>query len=170
MDYEPFFRISYGLYIISSAAACKQNGFIANTVFQVTAEPPQLAISCNKNNYSATIIAESGFFSVSVLREEVDPRLFGMFGFRTGEDTDKFDGVEFITGAAGTPIVTKDAIAWFECELQQSVDLGSHILFIGKVLDQKLVDPDPSPLTYDYYRKVKKGKAPKNAPTYVKEE
>jgi len=170
MEYEPFFRISYGLYIVSSAISGKRNGYIANTVFQVTADPPQLAVSCHNKNYTASIIAESGLFSVSVLRENVDARLFGTFGFRSGRDMDKFDGVDYITGATGTPIVTEDTIAWFECEVRQSVDLGSHILFVGKVVDRKLVEPDQPPLTYDHYRKVRKGKAPENAPTYIKED
>ena len=169
MDYEPFFRISYGLYIISSASGMKRNGYIANTVFQVTAEPPQLAVSCSKNNYSAEIISGSQYFSVSVLQKDTDPKLFGRFGFRSGKDLDKFNEVDFDTRPSGTPVVTEETIAWFECKVRQSIDLGTHILYIGEVMDHRLLDPDLPPLTYDHYRKVRKGKAPKNAPTYIRE-
>jgi len=167
MNYEPFYRISYGLYIIASALQEKKNGYIANTVFQVTADPPQLAVSCNKNNLTSIIISQSGAFSVSILHKDVDPKLFGTFGFRTGKDIDKFAGVAYEMGSTGAPIVTESTVAWLECRVTHTVDLGSHILFVGKVEAQALLDADSEPLTYEHYRKVKKGKAPKNAPTYV---
>jgi rubredoxin len=63
-----------------------------------------------------------------------------------------------------------NAVAWFECEVVQTLDVGSHLLFIGKVIDYDLCDISLEPLTYSYYRDVKRGRAPKNAPTYIPEE
>ena len=65
------------------------------------------------------------------------------------------------------PIVTDDTIAWFECELKQTYDVGTHLLFTGEVVNNDIIDTDKEPLTYSYYREVKKGFAPKNAPTFV---
>ncbi len=45
---EALFKISYGLYIVSSGDRARGNGFISNTVFQVTAEPAKFAACCNK--------------------------------------------------------------------------------------------------------------------------
>jgi rubredoxin len=72
-----------------------------------------------------------------------------------------------MTGKTGSPILLDETIAWFECEVEQTVDAGSHFLFIGKVIDGEVINPLAEPLTYTYYREVKKGKAPKNAPTYI---
>ena len=66
MNYEAFFKISYGLYIISSSSGNKKNGFIGNTVFQVTAEPAQIAMCCSKNNFTLGLIRESKAFSISI--------------------------------------------------------------------------------------------------------
>jgi flavin reductase (DIM6/NTAB) family NADH-FMN oxidoreductase RutF len=167
MDIEAFFKITYGLYIVSSAHDHKLNGYISNTVFQVTAEPPRLAISCSKDNFSASIIQKSKLFSVSVLHQDAKPAVIGGFGYKSGAQIDKFEGINYIRGATGVPIVTEDSIAWFECEVEQEFDVGTHLLFIGKVVNSDMVDPVKEPLTYAYYREVKRGVAPKNAPTYI---
>jgi flavin reductase (DIM6/NTAB) family NADH-FMN oxidoreductase RutF/rubredoxin len=166
MNIEAFYRLSYGLYIVSSGNPEKYNGYIANTAFQVTAEPPQLAVVCNKDNITASIIQKTKGFSVSVLQQETKPEILGLFGYQSGKNINKFENINFIKGKTGIPIVLEDTIAWFECELVQQFDVGSHIVFIGKIINNDLVNKRLDPLTYAYYQKVKKGEAPKNAPTY----
>ncbi len=166
---EAYYKVSYGLYIISSAFEDMKTGYVGNTVFQVTANPPQFAISCSKDNASKDIIAKSGFFSVSVLDQEASMTLISTFGYKSSRDIQKFDGVEHIQAKSGCPIVTADTVAWFECALKQSVDMGTHMLFIGQILDKALLKPNNAPLTYAYYQTEMKGRAPKNAPTYIEQ-
>lgn len=167
MQIEAFYKLSYGLYLVSAKSGNTMNAYIANTVFQVTAEPAQLAISCSKDNYSAKLIEKSGAFSVSVLQKEAEQKIISTMGYNTGGKINKFEGIHFEEGQNGTPIITDECMAWFDCKVVQIIDVGSHILFIGEVLDSKLLDEAKEPLTYDYYREVKNGVAPKNAPTYV---
>jgi flavin reductase (DIM6/NTAB) family NADH-FMN oxidoreductase RutF/rubredoxin len=170
MNFEAFYRITYGLYIVSSKNGSKLNGYISNTVFQVSAEPAQFAIACSKNNFTAGMIDQSKVFAISVLKKEVKTEIIGIFGYQTGQDIDKFAHAKYKVGKTGAPIVTEDTIAWFECEVVQTINAGSHIIFIGKVVDGDLLGSSGEPLTYAYYREVKKGKAPKNAPTYISAE
>lgn len=167
MNPEAFFKITYGLYVVSTAWDNKLNGYVSNTVFQVTAEPARFAIACHKNNLTAEMIRSSGGFAFSVLKKDSRPDIMGTFGYRSGRDIDKFAKFTYKTGKTGAPILLDDTLAWFECILEQTVDAGSHLLFIGSVVDSELTDASGEPLTYAYYREVKKGKAPKNAPTYV---
>jgi len=167
MNLEAYFKITYGLYVVSSVMENKLNGYVSNTVFQVTAEPARFAIACSKNNFTAGMIQHSHVFSVSVLKKESRAELIGTFGYRSGKDTDKFSAFKYITGKTGAPILLEDTLAWFECEVIQTVDTGTHWLFVGNVVDGDLLSADGEPLTYAYYREVKKGKAPKNAPTYI---
>lgn len=167
MNIEAFFKITYGLYIISAKANEKSNGYVANTVFQVTAEPPQIAISCNKDNLTCELIEQSEYFSISILKQSAKAETIGLFGYQSGKDTDKFQQIEYGTSLSGTPVVTEDSIAWFDCKVAQKVDVGTHIIFIGEIIENKLLDEEADPLTYAYYREVKKGVAPKNAPTYI---
>ncbi len=167
MKIEPFFKFTYGLYIVSSQYNGKKNGYVANTVFQVTAEPPQLAVSCSKDNFSSDIIDKSGKFSVSILHTEAPKDVIGTFGYKSGKDFEKFEKVEYFNGKTDIPVVTEGCVAWFECEVVQKLDVGSHIVFIGKVVDTGFTDSNKPPMTYAYFRENRKGKAPKNAPTYV---
>jgi flavin reductase (DIM6/NTAB) family NADH-FMN oxidoreductase RutF len=167
MNVEAFFKITYGLFVVSTKSDNKLYGYISNTVFQVTAEPARFAITCSKNNYTSGMIRQSGVFAFSVLQKETRPDIIGTFGYRTGKEINKFARFNFMTGKTGSPILTDDTVAWFECEVEQTIDAGSHFLFIGKVIDGDVIDAGSEPLTYTYYREVKKGKAPKNAPTYI---
>ncbi len=167
MNFEAFFKITYGLYLISSEYEGKKNGYIANTAFQVTAEPPKIAISCNKDNLTCILIEQSNKFAISILKQDVKTDIIGLFGYKSGKEINKFESIEHTTSAQGTPMVTEDIIAWFDCEVKQTVDVGSHILFIGEIVENQLLLPDETPLTYSYYHEVKKGLAPKNAPTYI---
>ncbi|WP_430809963.1 MULTISPECIES: rubredoxin [unclassified Carboxylicivirga] len=167
MNYEAFFKLSYGLYIVATQNAHQRNAYVANTAFQVTANPPQIAISCSKNNHSCAMIQQSGIFSISILKQEAKPETLGLFGYNSGKDIDKFASVKYKTASTGAPIITEDCIAWFDCKVNQQVDVGSHILFIASIEDNDLLEPNEQPLTYAYYHEVKKGLAPKNAPTYI---
>lgn len=167
IDFKALFKISYGLYIVSSGDKQKGNGFISNTVFQVTAEPAQFAACCNKNNYTAQIITKSKAFAASILHEETAPDIYGTFGYKSGNDVDKMKGMDILYGKTGVPIIKNDAIAFIECKLVETIDLGTHLMFIGELVKSEMLDDSKEPLTYAYYRNVKKGEAPKNAPTYI---
>lgn len=167
MNIEVYFKITYGLYIVSTAADRKLNGYISNTVFQVTAEPAQFAIACSKNNFTADMIVRSQVFAISALSEKVRAEIISTFGYKSGKEIDKFEGYTYKIGKTGAPILLDDQLAWFECEVVQTLDVGSHLLFIGKVIDGDLLEAAGRPLTYANYREERKGKAPKNAPTYI---
>ena len=166
MDKTALYKISYGLYIVSSAMKDRSNGQIANTVFQVTSEPPTIAVAINKQNYTHDFITESRKFSVSVLEKETPMKFIGAFGFRCGRDFDKFAGINFRTGTSGTPIVLDHALAFLETEVAGEMDCGTHTIFLGKVIDCGVL-AEGEPMTYAYYHEVKGGKSPKAAPTYM---
>lgn len=167
MNIEAFFKMSYGIYLISSKQGDKIAGYIANTAFQVTAEPPQIAISCHKDNTTASIIEESGAFALSVLEKGTDAGLIGLFGYQSGHEDEKFERVNYKIGKNGAPVILTHAIAYFECKVVDKFDVGSHYLFIGKVTEGELLAPGSDPLTYDYFRNEMKLMAPERAPTFV---
>lgn len=169
IDIEAMFKITYGLYAVCSGDKDGGNGFISNTVFQVSSKPAKFAVGCHKNNFTSGIIVKNSCFSVSVLKQETDPELFGRFGYKSGKDYDKLEGMTLKYGETGAPIVLNDTIAYLECKLVQKLDVGSHWLFIGELIDAQILNETNDPITYAYYRKIIKGTAPKNAPTYIDE-
>ena len=167
IDFNALFKVSYGLYIVSSGDKYKGNGYVSNTVFQVTADPPQFATCCNKDNYTAQIIEKTDAFAISVLHTETKQETYGTFGYKSGRDIDKLEGINLTYGETGVPIVIEDSIAFLECNVIKIIDLGTHIMFIGKLVQSKIIDDSKEPLTYAFYRQEKNGFAPKNAPTYI---
>lgn len=166
MNLEALFKISYGLYIVSSVKEKKFAGQIANTVFQVTSEPPKIAVCLNKKNTTHDFVKDSKFFSVSVLEKETPLQFIGRFGFRNSRDFDKFESVNFKIGKTGAPIVLEHAVAYLEVEVEKECDVGTHTLFIGRVVDAEVLK-NVEVMTYEYYHYVKKGKAPKTATVYI---
>ena len=169
MNLRTLHKISYGLYIISSKNGNKINGQIANTVFQITSEPPTIAVSINKLNLTHELIQDSKVFSVSILSQNTPMKMIGNFGFKSGRDLDKFADIIFKLGETSSPIVMENTIGYLECELINSLDVGTHTVFIGKIINAEIINEEDELMTYDYYHKVVKGKAPKTAPTYINE-
>ena len=169
MNNRAFHKVSYGVYVVSSVKDGKLNGQIANTVFQITSDPPTIAISINKQNLTHEFIEKSKVFSVSILSVDAPMTLIGNFGFKSGRDVEKFSDVKYEIGTTGAPILKEYAIAFVEARVKNSFDVGTHTLFIGEVVDASVLN-DAEPMTYAFYHTIKGGKSPKTAPTYIKED
>ena len=102
-----------------------------------------------------------------MIHTETDPEIISRFGYKSGKDIDKLQGMQIKYGETGVPIVMNDCIAFMECKVIQTIDVGTHFMFIGELLQSEIIDDTKEALTYAYYRQVRKGAAPKNAPTYI---
>ena len=167
MNKNAFRSLSYGVYIISTLDGERATGCVANSVMQITSSPATIAVSMNHDNYTNSCIKNSGKFAVSILTEESDPELIGRFGFQSGKEVNKFDGIEAITKEEIS--VIPDACGYIVCKVIDQMETETHTVFLGEVLDADVLKNE-EPMTYAYYHKVVKGKSPKNAPTYIPEE
>jgi flavin reductase (DIM6/NTAB) family NADH-FMN oxidoreductase RutF/rubredoxin len=147
----------------------KFNGQIINSLFRVTAKPLTVAISINKENLTYEYIQASKLFSLSLLAINTPMAFIGLFGFKSGRDVDKFAQLGYKTGSTGVPIVTDHSVAWLEAKVLQQLDCGTHVIFVGELVDFDNLAGGPT-LTYDYYSNIMKGKSSKNAPTYIPKE
>src|SRR5690554_6751004 len=93
IDSEAFKKMSYGLYIVSSGNQDKGNGYISNSVFQVTAKPARIAACCHKENFTANVIKETGNFSISILHRDAETSVIDKFGYQSGAETNKLKGM-----------------------------------------------------------------------------
>jgi flavin reductase (DIM6/NTAB) family NADH-FMN oxidoreductase RutF/rubredoxin len=166
MDSNAFQKCSYGVYIVSTQNNGKLNGQIANTVCQVASDPPIVSVSINKENLTHGMMTESRVFSISVLSEEAPMQFIGRFGFKSGRDIDKFEGVGYRVGKTKCPIVVDYVTSYMDCEMAGSIDVGTHTVFLGRVIEAEVVGQG-HPMTYEYYHQIKGGKSPRTAPTYA---
>ncbi len=169
MNLEALHKLGYGMYVVGSHEGKKLNGQIANTVFQITSEPPTVAVSINKSNLTHEYIIASRVFSAAVLCQATPLSYIGSFGFRSGRDVDKLKGVNYKIGQTGSPIFLDHATAYLEAEVIQDVDVGTHTIFIGKIVAAEVLTEDPC-MTYEYYHQVKRGTTPRTAPSYIAKE
>lgn len=167
MNKNTFRNLSYGVYIISTLDGERPTGCVANSTMQITSSPASIAVSINHDNYTNGCIEKTGKFAISILSEQSAPELIGRFGFQSGKDIDKFDGVDAIQ-KEGLSIVA-DACGYIVCNVINKMETATHTVFLGEVVDADLLKKE-EPMTYAYYHKVVKGKSPKNAPTYIPEE
>ena len=168
MDERALFKLSYGLYIISSSYEGKDAGCVANTLAQVTNSPNRLSIALNKNNETTNVIQKAGRFSAVVLTQNIDMGVIGTFGFQSSRDINKFEQVNFARDEAGVPYITDHVAARVSVKVSSTLDLGSHILFIGELEEAEILS-DEEVMTYAYYHQVKNGLTPRNAPSYQEE-
>jgi flavin reductase (DIM6/NTAB) family NADH-FMN oxidoreductase RutF/rubredoxin len=168
MEFKALYKLGYGLYIVSSLKGKRLNGQIANTVFQITSEPPTIAVSINKNNLTHEFIKESKVLAVSVLSQDTPLSFIGHFGFKSGRDIDKFDGIGYKIGGTGAPVVTDNTLAYLEARVNKEVNMGTHTIFTGELVGAEVIK-EGEPMTYAYYRQVKRGTTPRTAPSYIEE-
>jgi flavin reductase (DIM6/NTAB) family NADH-FMN oxidoreductase RutF len=153
--------------ILSSKKDDRLNGCIVNTVFQLTPEPPMVAVSINRECLTHNYITDSKVFAVSILSQEAPTPFIGRFGFRSGRDIDKFEHLNYRLGQTGAPIILDNTVAFLEAEVTQSIDIKRHTLFIARIVACETLDENSEPMTYAYYRDVKHGRTPKTAATYI---
>ena len=168
MDASALFKFSSGLYVVSAdpgagerAAAC-----LVNTGLQVTSAPLQVSVTVNKENFTCGAVERAGHFSLAVVDESADMLFVGRFGFRTSADFDKYDGIASAVAATGDPYPAEHVCSYVACNVVQTVDVGTHLTFVGEVVDAGNLSGVP-PMTYAYYHTTLKGKTPPKASSYV---
>jgi ferric-chelate reductase [NAD(P)H] len=166
MDLSTLFKITYGMYILSSKDGDKINAQLSNTVVQISPEPATMLISVSKKNFTHELIEKSHVFTINIVSNICEMKDIGHFGFRTGRDYDKFESCKYKLGKNGAPIILDKTVGYVECEVINTMDCGSHTVFVGKVSDAGMINSDLVPMTYDYYHNVLKGKLSKNATHY----
>lgn len=166
MDSKAFFKLSYGVYIVSGSADGKDGGCVINTMAQVTSSPARLSIALNKNNYTLKLIETSGTFSGVVLSDNVEMDLIRRFGFQSGKDVNKYEGIPQGRDGLHNPSPTEGVCARFTCRVVSTLDVGTHMLVIGEVVEAEVMDEAAQALTYANYHLKKNGTTPPNAPSY----
>lgn len=163
MNTKALYSLSYGVYVISTLDGERPTGCTANSAMQVTSTPATIAVSINHDNYTNQCIEKTGKFAVNILGENVDPKIIGTFGFRSGKDFNKFDTCNYEIKTS-IPVL-KDSCGYIICNVIDKMESATHTVFLGEVSDCDVMKDD-TPMTYAYYHNVIKGKSPKNAPTY----
>ena len=152
MDNKALFKIGYGLYVLTTNYDNIDNGCIVNAVMQITSNPLRIAVTVNKGNYTHDLIKDSCVFNLSMLTTETPMYVFEHFGFQSGRTVNKFEKCPQESRAVNHVLfIPKFTNAYIACRVVNSIDFGTHTMFIADVLDAEVLSDKPS-LTYDYYQ------------------
>lgn len=168
MDKNLFYDLTYGMFVIGTKYKGRDVGCFVNTVCQITNESMIISVSLNKNNFTNLALKENRKFSVSILSTKTNPEVIGKFGFFSSKEVDKFQNFKKMHDQ-NLPIVDENLCGYMICEIVDVISVDTHDIFLAKVTDCKKTNNYES-MTYAYYHKEIKGKAPKTAPTYIEDE
>lgn len=160
MGNQAFYKLHYGVFLLTARAGERDNGCIINTAIQCASEPLQMSVCVINRNLTCDMIRETGRFNVSVLPQSTPFEVFRNFGQQSGRTVDKFAGRDDTERLENGILSLKTANAVFSCTVKQSQDLGSHTLFVASVDEARVLSDEPS-MTYAYYQSDVK---PKPAP------
>lgn len=149
-DLTALFKIGYGLYVLTSGENGKDNGMIVNTVSQVTSTPNRIAVCINKDNYTHHLVKRTGIMNVNCLSEDAPFSVFERYGFASGRNKDKFEGVNVLRSDNGLVYLPEYINSFMSLKVESYVDLGTHGLFICSVTEARVMNDRPT-MTYTYY-------------------
>lgn len=163
IENNALFKLSYGLYVLTAKDE-KDNGCIINTALQVTDNPKRISVTVNKDNLTHDMIMKTKIFNVCTLTESSPFEIFKHYGFQSGRNADKIiDSPNVTRSENGLFYLPACANAFISGQVVNTVDLGTHTMFIADVTEAKALNNEKS-VTYEYYQnniKPKKQETPK---------
>ena len=155
MDQKAMYQLSYGVFMLATKDGDAANGCITNTCMQVANSPTRVAISVINSNYTCELIKKSGVFTLSMLDQSASFETIKHFGYQSGRNVDKIGALKLPVDERGIPYLGWQACAVLCGKVVDSMDLGSHTMFIAEIVDGRVLSSE-APLTYaDYQKHVK---------------
>ena len=132
----------YGLYVVGSRAGDRRNGMTLNWVTQLSFDPKLVGVAVEVGAFTAELIAEGRVFSLNIVDRE-DRAIVRKFTKPVEVDAagGTMNGFPFHDGRTGAPVLDQ-AVAYVDCEVRQEVPTGSHVLFVGEVVDAGFQKPE----------------------------
>jgi flavin reductase (DIM6/NTAB) family NADH-FMN oxidoreductase RutF len=151
LDDETINRITWkipnALALVGSAHGDERNGMTTSWITQLSMEPVLIGIGVDNAAVTHRLISASGSFTVNLWDSE-NTRPFVKFSKPAVDDGDTLNGWTVRVATTGAPVFD-DAIAWMDCEVRHTLDLGTHTLFVGEVVDAGVNDDDARPASMD---------------------
>ena len=136
-------KIPNALALVGSRSGDERNAMTTSWITQLSMEPVLIGVGVDNSAVTHRLITDGGSFTVNLWDSE-NTRVFVKFSkpatFEDGALNDRSVREE----ATGAPVFD-EAIAWMDCEVRQSHDLGTHSLFIGEVVAAGINDDEARP-------------------------
>jgi flavin reductase (DIM6/NTAB) family NADH-FMN oxidoreductase RutF len=115
------------LYVVTAASQGERAGCLVGFATQCSMEPVRFGVWLSKLNRTYRVASCATTLVTHLLRAG-DRGLAERFGGETGDDVDKFDGVEWRPGPGECPVLA--GLDWFAGTLVDRFDTGDHVAFV----------------------------------------
>lgn len=135
--------LSSGVAIVACGDETRRTGCTVTALASLSLTPPTLIVSLARTSSTLAAIRESGAFSVNLLaarHEDLAHRFSGRGGLHGSR---RFDGAQWMTLATGAPVLT-DAIAAFDCLIEEAIERHSHAIVLGAVVSLREGADEPA--------------------------
>jgi flavin reductase (DIM6/NTAB) family NADH-FMN oxidoreductase RutF len=139
-------RMVHGIYVLTASYQNEVNGMIASWVSQISYEPPMVAVAVHPNRYSHRLIEKAGAFALHTISRD-QKELLKLF--KGPDPAGKFASLRWSKGRTGSPMLS-DCLTWVECKVVTALTPGNHTLFLGEVVDGRLISDGIPMSTLDY--------------------
>ena len=126
-------KIPNALALIGSRSGDERNGMTASWITQLSMEPVLIGVGVDNTAVTHRLISEGGSFTVNLWNSD-DTRVFVKFSKPATYADGTLNGRPVREATTGAPVFT-EAIAWMDCEVRHAIDLGTHTLFVGELVD-----------------------------------
>jgi flavin reductase (DIM6/NTAB) family NADH-FMN oxidoreductase RutF len=133
-------KIPNALALVGSRAGDERNAMTTSWITQLSMAPVLIGIGVDNSAVTHRLISEGGSFTVNLWDAE-DTKVFVKFSKPAAYEDGALNGRPVRDGATGAPIF-EEALAWLDCEVRHTLDLGSHTLFVGELVDAAINDDD----------------------------
>lgn len=128
--------------VITTEGASGFHGFTASAVCSVTDTPPTLLVCMNQSSRSHAHFIDNKTLSVNVLGAQHE-QISNAFASSKFSSEERFKLGAWSTLATGSPIL-EDALVSFDCEIEQIQNVGTHSIFMCRVIAIKQSQQDES--------------------------
>jgi flavin reductase (DIM6/NTAB) family NADH-FMN oxidoreductase RutF len=136
-------KIPNALALVGSRAGDERNAMTTSWVTQLAQEPVLIGVGVDNEAVTRRLIADGGSFTVN-LWDSSDTKVFVKFSKPAVDDGTTLNGRAVRAATTGAPVF-EEALAWLDCEVRHTLDLGSHTLFVGEVVDAAIDDDEARP-------------------------
>ncbi|HEX5479775.1 MAG TPA: flavin reductase family protein [Dehalococcoidia bacterium] len=147
MDYRSIIgHFPTGVTVITTAAGEEMQGMTANAITSLSLDPLMVLVCIDKDSHTHRVLERGGVFAVNILgahQEEVS-RLFAR---HAEPELNSLRGQRFVLGETGAPIL-EDCLAFLECRVAYVHEGGDHSIFLGEVIDGRIMRGDVDPLVF----------------------
>lgn len=133
-------KIPNALALVGSAHDGVRNAMTTSWITQLSMEPVLIGVGVDNSAVTHRLVSAGGAFTIN-LWDAGNTRPFVKFSKLAVDDGDALNGYAVRSATTGAPVFV-DAVAWFDCEVRHTLDLGTHTLFVGEVVDGAIRDDE----------------------------